>query len=138
MMNTWKWNSNLEIGIEEIDNQHKELFDRVNRLVNSVNMGDSHTEILNTIDFLIQYVEEHFSSEEKYQAQNEYPSYESHKALHTDFVNSINEMKASLDRNGVTSELSLELCSTVNTWLIEHIGIADKAFAVYMNTKNID
>ena len=135
-MNVWEWNTKLEVGIEEIDNQHKELFNRVNRLVKSVNMGDRHSEISETIDYLIQYVKEHFESEEKIQEYNNYPHYLFHKSLHTEFVNSIYEMKESLEENGVSPELSLELCQTVNSWLIEHIGIADKVFADYIKTDN--
>lgn len=50
-----KWDESLEIGHENIDNQHKELLDRINYFFDSINSGMGKEEVLRTLDFLERY-----------------------------------------------------------------------------------
>ena len=54
----------LYTGNELIDNEHKELIDRVNKLVESCENGKEKVTAVKTLDFLMDYTEFHFSDEE--------------------------------------------------------------------------
>ena len=59
----------LYTGNELIDNEHKELIDRVNKLVESCENGKEKVTAVKTLDFLMDYTEFHFSDEEKLQQE---------------------------------------------------------------------
>jgi hemerythrin len=61
------WSDGLASGSEEIDNQHKELITRANRLLATFEGdGMNRQEISKIIDYLTDYVVFHFGTEEKY------------------------------------------------------------------------
>ena len=47
-----EWNENLETGIVEIDNQHRTLFDNINRLMEALSAGMGKEDIGEMIGFL--------------------------------------------------------------------------------------
>jgi len=68
-----KWRKDLEIGIDEIDNQHKSLVEAMNKLLEASAAGRAKQEIGNTLDFLSDYVITHFNYEREYKKKNKYP-----------------------------------------------------------------
>lgn len=61
------WDNNLATGIVNIDNQHKELFDRINKLLIAMKEGKGKDEVIGTLNFLEDYVIKHFTEEEEIQ-----------------------------------------------------------------------
>jgi hemerythrin len=54
-----EWRTSYEIGIKKIDLQHKELFDKINDLLEACNAQKGKQEVFNTIKYLGEYVETH-------------------------------------------------------------------------------
>ncbi len=61
------WNDNLKIGVSLIDSEHKELCDRIDRLLAACSQGKGSAEISETVDFLQEYTIKHFGDEERLQ-----------------------------------------------------------------------
>ena len=59
------WDKSLEIGNDEIDSQHKEIFKRVNKLLSAMADGSGKDTIGKLIEFLTEYVVNHFDAEER-------------------------------------------------------------------------
>ena len=51
-----EWSDTYATGIEQIDNQHKELFKAVDRLLSACNGGKGKEEVGKLMDFLKDYV----------------------------------------------------------------------------------
>lgn len=132
-----EWKDGLAIGVKEVDDQHKELFEKVNDLFNACNAGKGKEYIDNVIKYLQDYVVLHFSSEEKLQKQNNYPEYEGHKAQHEQFIRDFLALKEKIEKNGVTGLTIVQLNQVLVDWLINHIRKTDKAFGVYLKEKGI-
>lgn len=132
-----EWKEDLSVGVEEVDNQHKELFAKVNELFNACSGGKGKEYIDNVIKYLQDYVVLHFSSEEKLQKQNSYPVYESHKAQHEQFIKDFLALKEKIEQNGVTGLTIVQLNQVLVDWLINHIRKSDKAFGAYLREKGI-
>src|SRR3972149_3293503 len=96
----FEWTQNLSIGVAEIDNQHKELFKRINNLLDACTQGKGKDEVLNTLRFLDDYVTVHFTEEERLQQKYNYPYYTSHKALHAEFIKNISDIKKAVEEEG--------------------------------------
>ena len=60
-----EWTQDLSVGVNKIDEQHKELFSRINNLLTAIKQHRCKDEIDNTIAFLEDYARTHFSYEEK-------------------------------------------------------------------------
>ncbi len=60
------WNESFETGIEEIDAQHKHLFEVINRLAACFKAGRAETGARESLDFLNEYTKEHFYAEEEF------------------------------------------------------------------------
>lgn len=130
------FDESLFTGNELIDTQHQELISRINRL-SDVTLGKEKTAAIQTLDFLMDYVEIHFSAEEKLQAEAGYPDIEAHKALHRHFENSVSELKEMLEEEEGPSEAFVAAVKkNVADWFVNHIEVCDKKVASYIRSQS--
>ena len=126
----------LYTGNELIDNEHKELIDRVNKLVESCENGKEKVTAVKTLDFLMDYTEFHFSDEEKLQQEVGYDKLEQHKGQHEDFKKSVDELRQMLEEEeGPTDAFVQAVNKNISQWLVNHIQGWDKAVAEYIRNK---
>jgi hemerythrin len=126
------WTPALATGVQSIDDQHKEIFRRVNVLLEASSKGQAQSKIAETIQFLGAYVVQHFTDEERVMVQNRYPRYAEHKALHVRFVEDFTALVKEYERNGATTALILSLQRRVVDWLLHHISTEDRAIGAHM------
>ncbi len=126
------WSEDLATGVETIDDQHKEIFRRADRLSAACSEGKGKEEVLKLVEFLEDYIKEHFAAEERLQMRNAYPDYASHKALHTQFVAEVARLTTALKEEGATLPLVIMTNKTVTSWLVQHISKIDMEFASYL------
>lgn len=126
------WDESLATGVEEIDDQHKELFARFDRLFSACSDGRGKEEVLQLLGFLREYVVEHFTAEEKLQFRSHYPLYPEHKQLHMAFIKDVEKLERSFRDEGATLSLVIMTNKTLTTWLLQHIGKMDMEFAAYL------
>lgn len=122
-------------GVAKIDEQHKELVNRINAVVAMGSKSVSAEETSKTISFLGEYVIKHFNDEESLQRQYKYPQYESHKRQHQLFINDFKKLKEEFAANGPSATFSVHLNSSVVTWIIKHIKQLDVEFGKYCKTQ---
>lgn len=125
----FKWKSEYEIGIELIDEQHKELFRIANsayELLNNEYILDKFDKIMDLVEKLKDYCVYHFESEERYQLEIGYKKYFSHKVEHNDFIEKFKKLENDhIDRN---QEKFIEgLLSFFVEWITDHILEKDKS-----------
>ena len=135
------WTQELAVGIDEIDDQHKKLFGKINDLRSAIQEGKGTDTINATSRFLADYVLEHFSREEQVMSEIDYPDYQLHKSEHIAFMRDLVGFKKNLDRlqgeGGITSFLVIEMQRRLHDWLLHHIGKEDKAFGNFMMSKHL-
>lgn len=131
-----KWNDNLSIGVERIDNQHKELFVRINLLLESMKNQRGQDEILNTLNFLEDYVIKHFDEEEVIQKKTNYPGYEVQHAQHEDFKNGLLNLRKTIETDGIKSSSIIIIQQKICDWWLNHINKLDMELGVFLS--NID
>ena len=127
------WRDSLALGIPQIDKQHRELCDQIDKLFEAGSRGKGSEELLNVLNFLESYTVRHFAEEEKLQLQIKYPKYQQHKALHAEFTAKIAKMKKEATEKGVNVALVISLNQTISGWLLEHIKTVDADYAKYYN-----
>jgi len=128
-----EWTSDLAVGVSEIDKQHQEIFRKINNLLDACNQGKGKTVVADVIDFLGNYVVEHFGAEEKLMQQYNYPGYAQHKQMHDDFIKTYTALKESYERDGLAVNVVIQTNKTVVRWLNDHIRNVDKQLGKFLS-----
>lgn len=124
------WTPKLAIGVPAIDDQHAELFERADALLDAMRGGKGNAEVTRLLEYLEKYVVLHFGAEERLMQQRGYQGFASHKALHEQFKRDFAAVKADILKSGApSSALVLRLNSLIGGWLVQHIGTVDLRLA---------
>ncbi|MCL6473035.1 MAG: bacteriohemerythrin [Firmicutes bacterium] len=134
-MSIAQWKDELSTGVNEIDNQHKELINLVNSLHASLSQGKGKEVVDDAVRFLANYVVEHFKNEEGLMLKHKYIGYPAHKREHENFVNYFNSLVSDYNAASNTSFLAINLQRSVVDWLVNHIMKVDKEMAKFVMAK---
>lgn len=133
------WKEKYRIGVDLIDNQHKELFSRLSEFIkivqNDVAWEEKLDKVKETLNFMQEYVIFHFNDEEEYQEKINYPHMEEHKEAHAKFKEGINDYVEIFQEEGFTEEKMQELSAKLMTWLIMHVGVMDQKIGEYVRNQ---
>ncbi len=126
-----QWSSALSLGVPDLDAQHRELFDRVDRLLDSMLHGD-RGEASTLAAFLRDHVVLHFAAEEQLMRELHYPDAARHAEEHHAFAASILVLDSAFREQGTTPDLVLRLEHEVVAWLRDHVYVADVALGHFV------
>ena len=104
-----EWDESLSIGIDPIDEQHKMLIQRLNDLSKAVEMMQGEVEIMRTLEFMIDYTDFHFSSEEKYMTEQNYTGLDVQRKEHQEFKDTLQRMVEDFEEEGPTRTLTTSI-----------------------------
>ncbi len=130
------WNKEkFTVGIDEIDRQHKGLFDILNQLYSSYQEDKvDNLSIRRTLYKLIDYMFKHFQSEEILLKKYDYPEFKSHREQHQQFKKNIQEKYdyfLSHTEHENISSIPIDLIMYLSEWIGKHILKFDKEYSEY-------
>lgn len=128
---TLQWTPELAVGVDEIDDQHRELFRRAARLLEGLKKGEPE-EIGGLIEFLYEYAVTHFGAEESFMRESRYPGYVRHKAEHDRFISDLLALASEHDRRGAGAFMALKVNHWLVQWLKEHVSGTDAELGKYL------
>ena len=117
------WSPTLDVGVPEIDHQHKLLVTRLNCLHKAIAAGHAPARINELIRQLEHYTEYHFATEERLMAEHGYEFTDFHCADHRAMSLQIREFVGDLEQNFATHQGVLNF---LEGWLLDHITGADR------------
>lgn len=126
------WNESLSIGVTEIDDQHKRIFDNFNAFAAACREGHGAEKLNELFWFLSSYVATHFASEERLMQRVGFPGYGDHHQLHSDFVAEIDALMGRFAQEGPTEEIVATVRMAVTSWLTEHICVMDRTIGQFV------
>ncbi len=130
-----KWSDDLSIGVDLVDNQHKEIFTRVNSLLGAMAQGKGKEEVGKVLAYLADYVVKHFGAEEGLMTKYNYDGYSKQKAEHTKFLRDFSGLKREFETQGATSHLVIQTQRQLCDWLINHITNEDKKLGTFLKSE---
>ena len=108
------WLDAYSIGIDDVDQQHKYLFE----LINETLQCNEKEKLQLSLMQLYKYTREHFNAEESLMKEIFYPKYEQHKEIHNQLITELNKKsKEAIDEPTKRDKLDVFLVR----WLIVHI-----------------
>ncbi len=119
-----EWYDTYSVHVDEIDRQHKQLVQMINKLHESIIQNRVEEEIGNTLTALVEYTKRHFADEEHLMMRIGYPHLHQHRILHQKLRDQIAEiLKRLRDNDRLTV---FELMGFLRAWLVDHILREDR------------
>jgi len=125
------WSNSYSMGVKLVDDQHKGLINFVNDLFNHANGNEAEERAYfkDVIQQAVQYIKEHFHTEEKLMVSTKFPGYMEHKKIHDKFtltvVKSVKDFEAG-------KRLVLEkFAYFLKDWVLTHVAVEDVQYAAY-------
>ena len=128
------WTQALEVGIAEIDEQHRWLVDQTNALHDALQGGASREQVGELLEGLMDYVMNHFIVEENLFIRLGYPETEAHQAQHNLFSGQVMSLLA---RHDCGEEVGADALELLKDWLVHHILKVDKAYVEFFRAHGI-
>lgn len=125
-MSLIRWSKEYEIGHKQIDDEHRELFDRINHFHDAWCERQDRREVSLLLSQLIQYAEQHFRNEEEIMRQAGYAALDEHAQKHEGLVETVFELAQKLENRAFNP--SHETLAFLRTWLTDHILREDMQF----------
>ncbi len=126
------WDNSLELGVPELDEQHREIFNNFKRLSTACQEGHGEVVLLEVLAFLKDHVARHFPSEEALMEQHHYPDLPEHREQHAKYRAMVEEFCTQAEGNGNKHELAIEVDRQLIRWLILHIRGSDREMVEYI------
>lgn len=123
-----QWRDDLKTGIDLIDRQHRELFRRLNLFLDACDAGKGEQEVVGLLQFLDDYIAEHFADEERLQEEIGFVFRATHRKQHQRFMQAFTELKRKFLLQGPTPVLVAEINRLCVGWLLDHIAEQDRMF----------
>ena len=122
------WSSDFHLDLPEIDDQHRLLADLINKVWQvTVDHHADPARTLTIIEALERYTITHFTQEEVFMREIGFSGFVAHKQAHERFIARISEEKAKVMAG---QRLHLDIVHYLKDWLINHILVADREYAV--------
>lgn len=118
------WQKSYDTGIHEVDIQHRELLNYVNKLDDAQQNGN-RAEVKTVIEGMADYTISHFAFEEALMEQASYPFLGPHRHIHQTLIERVKGFTQRFE-NG--EDITAEFHGLLKRWLINHIQRDDAAY----------
>jgi hemerythrin len=129
------WDSRFLTGNEEVDRQHREMYQKIDLLVDACYRGEPRDFIENAINVLELSIVEHFRSEEKLLGSFKVPDIDAHIQEHQDFIGHIARLKKMFDASDADYAMAIDTINTLIGWTGHHILSRDKVFCRFVQVR---
>lgn len=127
------WSPNLSVGIDFMDADHQQSIVLLTELQELVASDQPRAAVIEKLDELIEFSEQHFRLEERLMKQNNYREFAQHQAIHKKLLQQTADLRERLV-TGAT-DIGPEVMDFLKDWLIRHILESDKHFGGFLEGK---
>ncbi len=113
------------------DDEHKVLFDKLNKLYDLATGGAERSAIGAQLDDLIAYVVDHFAHEEKEMEAAGFAGLAAHKTEHEALVGTCADLQKKFHAG--EADVTDEVGQMVKSWLESHIPTFDRSYATVLS-----
>lgn len=131
----FEWQDAYSVNINEIDTQHKRMFQLGASLYQMSKHVDTQYDseaLMDIIEELCEYTIYHFETEERHFDRYAYPDKENHEKQHRAFIDFLSKLNID-DIEHRTSDSLSNLLNYIEGWITNHILVEDQKFAVQVS-----
>ena len=129
------WGEDFSVGVRVLDEQHKQIVTLVNTLIEMSDAKIGSEIISDTLTKMTLYAINHFSKEEEYMFEYNYPEYSVQKKQHSEFKRKTVDfcMETMAHKETVPAEIFMYLKS----WWTNHILKEDMKYKKFFNERGL-
>ncbi len=124
-----EWDDSLSVGIAEMDNEHKELVEVMNRFYREIQTEGTVTDLTKKLSDFQSVFAQHLNAESTLLRNNNDPQRQAHLDEHDRFLKEIDQL---IERNRSGEDVSLDFFEQLGPWIRDHTMAFDKPFAEYV------
>ena len=132
-----QWSDDLSVGVPLIDQQHQMLIGRIQELSEAIRNYQGGGEIAKTLDFLMDYVNFHFGTEERHMRALDYPGLDEHLEKHQEYKETLTNLGRDFEEEGATNDLADSIDRLLGHWFVEHIKNVDQKLGDFLEEKGV-
>ncbi len=129
------WNTNMHIGIKDIDDQHEKLTLLINELYYAYMDAKERPLLEGIIQEINEYANYHFKTEKELMDAHQYEQRKSHLAQHDYFTK--RAIAALFQYTDQKEELTAELLDWLTDWWMNHINGTDKELGTFLRDRGV-
>lgn len=115
-----QWKKEFETGVADVDHEHRELVDLINRLHEQVQAGADRERIAEFLGEVFARIAAHFALEESIMRKHDYDEYTAHKSEHEKLLDDIRDIM-----DAAEADYGTALSDTVKDWFVNHFKSKD-------------
>jgi len=129
-----EWDDDYSVGVRLMDEQHKKLIIMINDLFQRCVSGNTSANLTfaMAVKDAADYAKTHFQIEEEYLEKVGYPGLPDQKREHESFMARV---FSTFDNYKKGEAMPLDLVRFLKKWLLNHIAVADKKYAAYLENR---
>jgi hemerythrin len=131
-MNKIAWSKDLTVGVDVIDEQHRQWIQRFNAVAAAIAAHQGPVQIGKILEFLMDYTKLHFATEEKLMAEHGYPDLPVQRTQHMELTDTLQGLLRDFEEEGATQKLAEAFNVFLGNWLIKHIRELDLKFGAFL------
>lgn len=128
------WDQSYSVNVKRCDDEHRKLLAMLNGFSQAVRAGKGHGGLKFVIEDLTTYAKTHFTTEEGFLQQTNYPALAAHQAEHQGFISRVDEFDKSLQKGQAEPTVVLEF---MQEWLTKHILHSDRLYTAHLNANGV-
>jgi hemerythrin-like metal-binding protein len=113
-----KWREELKIGIDAVDNEHRELIELINGLHDVMQVGADQVQVVDLLGEIYAQIAAHFEHEEEIMRESQYADYAIHKEDHETLLYDLKDIMDEVEADGRFD--AAMLAGDLNRWFTDH------------------
>jgi len=122
-MSLIKWREDFEVGVAEVDHEHRELIELINSLHELMDKGANHDQVVESLGEIYAQIAAHFALEEKMMRRTRYPALAEHKQDHETLLDDLRDIMDEVEDDGAFDERQLSI--DLERWFSDHFRTHD-------------
>jgi hemerythrin len=134
-MRTIEWKESYSVGVGFLDEEHKKLFDMLNKITALFSEQDPKEQVGGVLSDFELYASVHFKSEEDLFTKYSYHKTEEHNKEHRFYEEKVNEFRRKYDAADIN--VKVEMIEFLADWIMGHTQGIDKEYRNFFNNRGI-
>jgi len=129
------WSDEYSVGVQKLDDQHKNIINLVNELHKATGISSCDQTLHDIMDKMCKYASDHLDYEESLLKEIDYPEFDDHQKGHRKYIEAVADY--AIDATLEDFAIPDKLLTFLNEWWLKHILEEDMKYKPYFAKTNI-
>jgi len=131
------WKEKWKTGIKKIDEQHNHFVEIINKTAELIRKKQDGPRLSAILVDLTEFARVHFSTEEKYFDETNYPETEEHKKKHSELLEKVLLFDKQFEKRKEDFKFMKEFLDFLKFWLEDHLVQVDHRYVKWLTEHGI-